>query len=220
YSSGIGGRTHWGGGFQAGMYYQDDEGFHLGFTFKSPQWMEKFSFNSEDELGRPKSLEAKIDLPMTLSLGAAWSGWDRWVIATDVRYFDYSNTDGFSGQGFGADGAVAGLGWQSIFAVAAGVQYEVHEDLLLRMGYTFNENPIPDSQAFFNIGAPLFYQHEFHVGGSYRLGKNIWLNVAYTYYFENEITGPIVTPGGPMPGSSVTNRETVHIADIGITVRY
>lgn len=220
YTSGIGARTTWGGGFQAGVYYEGDQGLHMGFTFKSPQWMETFSYNAEDENGLPRSVEAKLDLPMVLSLGTAWSGWDRWVIATDVRYFDYANTDGFSASGYTADGAVAGLGWQSIFSVAAGVQYEASKDLFLRMGYTFNENPIPDSQSFFNIGAPLYYQHEIHMGGSYRLTKRVWLNVAYTYYFENEISGPIVTPAGAVPGSNVTNRSTVHLADVGITVRY
>lgn len=220
YSSGIGTRTHWGGGFQSGVYYEGNQGLHLGFTFKSPQWMETFSYNSEDELGLPKTVEAKLDLPMVLSLGTAWSGRDRWVMAMDVRYFDYANTDGFDARGFKADGSVAGLGWRSIFSVATGVQYEASEDLFLRMGYTFNENPIPDSQAFFNIGAPLYYQHEVHLGGSYRFSKRVWLNVAYTYYFENEISGPIVTPAGPIPGSNVTNRERVHIVDVGLTVRY
>jgi long-chain fatty acid transport protein len=220
YSSGIGARTHWGGGFQTGVYYEGTQGLHLGFTFKSPQWMETFSYNSEDELGRPKSVESKLDLPMVLSLGTAWSGWDRFVVATDVRYYDYANTDGFASSGYRANGSVAGLGWQSIFSVATGVQFEASRDLFLRMGYTFNENPIPDSQAFFNIGAPLYYQHELHVGGSYRISKRVWLNLAYTYYFENEISGPIVTPAGAIPGSNVTNRSAVHIADVGFTVRY
>ncbi len=220
YASGIGTRTHWGGGFQSGIYYENEQGLHLGATFKSTQWMETFSYNSEDELGRPRTVESKLDLPMMVSLGTAWSGWDRLVFATDVRYFDYSNTDGFSSSGYGPDGAVTGLGWESVFSVATGVQYAATEDLFLRMGYTFNENPIPDSQAFFNIGSPLYYQHEIHVGGSYRLSKRSWITLAYTYYLENDISGPIVTPAGPMPGSNVTNQSSVHIADVGITVRY
>lgn len=220
YSTGIGARTHWGGGFQTGVYYENEQGMHLGFTFKSPQWMEAFSYNSTDELGLPKSVEAKLDLPMVLSLGTAWSGWDRFVFATDARYYDYANADGFGPSGYEADGAVAGLGWQSVFSVATGVQYEASEDLFLRMGYTFNENPVPDSQAFFNIGSALIYQHELSVGGSYRLSKRVWVNLAYTYYFENEISGPIVTPAGAIPGSNVTNRTSVHIADVGLTIRY
>ena len=220
YASGHGTRTHWGGGFQAGVYYEGPEGLHLGATLKTPQWMETFQYNTEDELGRPRSRSVDLDLPMVISFGTAWSGWERFVLAADVRYYDYANTDGFNSSGYRPDGTVSGLGWDSIFSVATGVQYAVHEDLFVRAGYTFNENPIPESLAFFNIGAPLYYQHEFHVGASYRLTKLLWLNVAYTYYMENEISGPVVTPAGAIPGSSVTNRETVHIADVGLTVRY
>ena len=142
------------------------------------------------------------------------------MISTDVRYYDYSNTDGFDASGYKLDGSVAGIGWDSIFAVATGIQYEVNSDLFLRAGYTFNENPIPDALAFFNIGSPLYYQHQMHVGFSYRLNKRVWFNAAYSYYFENEISGPIVLPTGPIAGSNVTNQKDVHIADIGITVRY
>lgn len=220
YSSGHGTRTHWGGGVQAGAYYENDQGLHLGLTLKSPQWMETFQYNSEDELGRPQSQSVDVDLPMVISFGTAWSAQERLVLAADVRYYDYANTDGFDSSGFLPDGTVSGLGWNSIFSVATGIQYQLHQDLFVRAGYTFNENPIPDSQAFFNIGSPLYYQHQVHFGGSYRLCKQVWLNVAYTYYFESEISGPVVSPAGAFPGSSVTSRETVHIADVGITVRY
>ncbi|MFY9254031.1 MAG: outer membrane protein transport protein [Fuerstiella sp.] len=220
YTSGRGTRTHWGGGVQGGVYYEGTDGLHLGLTVKSPQWMETFHYNTVDEIGRPQPKGVNLDLPMVISFGTAWSGWERFVFATDVRYYDYANADGFGQSGFRADGSVAGVGWESIFAVATGVQYEVNEDLYLRAGYTFNENPIPESQAFFNVGTPLYYQHEVHLGASYRLTKQLWLNFAYTYYMENELSGPIVTPAGAIPGSNVTSRETVHIADVGITVRY
>jgi len=220
YASGRGTRAHWGGGVQGGVYYEGDTGLHLGLTVKSPQWMETFHYNTVDELRRPQSQGVNLDLPMVISFGTAWSGFENFVFSTDIRYYDYANADGFGASGFRGDGSVSGLGWESIFAVATGVQYAVSEDLFLRAGYTFNENPIPQSQAFVNVGSPLYYQHEVHLGASYRLTKNLWLNLAYTYYLESDLSGPIVTPAGAIPGSNVTSSETVHIADIGITVRY
>ncbi|MEZ6063641.1 MAG: outer membrane protein transport protein [Planctomycetaceae bacterium] len=220
YPAGRGSRTHWGGGLQAGAYYADESGLHLGASVKSPQWMETFRYHSEDEIGLPTVGRIDMDLPMIVSLGAAWSGTDRFVVATDVRYFDYGNTDGFRLSGFNADGSVAGLGWKSVFSVATGVQYEASRNLLVRLGYTFNQNPIPDAVSFFSVAAPLYYQHQLHAGASWRLVGNVWLSAAYSYYLPSEITGPIVTPLGAFPGSNVTNRESVHIADFGITVRY
>lgn len=220
YAAGLGSRSQWGGGFHAGIYFEGESGLNLGFTFKSPQWMEAFSYNSSDELGRPRNVSAELDLPMVLSWGAAWTGWDQWLIATDIRYHDYSNTDGFNGSGYRPDLSVAGLGWNSVLTVATGIQYEASEDLKLRIGYTFNENPIPDQQTFFNVGTPLTYEHELHAGASVRINHHAWVHFAYTYYLESSISGQIITPAGAIPGSNVTSSMSAHIADVGLTIKY
>lgn len=220
YPSGRGVRTHWGGGVQLGAYYETEEGVHLGASWKSPHWMETFRFHTEDELGQPAVGRFDLDLPMIISLGAAYSGWQDWVLALDVRYLDYANTDGFRDSGFNPDLSVAGLGWESVMAVATGVQRRVNDDLYLRAGYTFTENPIPDNLAMFNIAAPLYYEHTLHVGTSWRICKQVWLNLAYSYFFENEVSGPIITPAGSIPGSNVTSQMSAHVIDLGVSVRY
>ncbi len=220
FPSAVGSRTQWGGGFHAGIYYEGEQGLNLGFSFKSTQWLEPFTFNSTDELGQPRRISSNLDLPMVLSWGIGWTGWDRWVIATDIRYHDYANTDGFRGAGFNPDLSVDGLGWESVVSVATGIQFEASEDLKLRIGYTYNENPIPDQQSFFNVGTPLTYEHEIHAGASVRVNDSAWIHFAYTYYFESSISGQIVSPLGAVPGSNVTNTTDAHIADVGLTIKY
>ncbi|MFN7131642.1 MAG: hypothetical protein ACK4N5_06140, partial [Myxococcales bacterium] len=39
-------RTNWGGGFQVGAYYITDADWHLGASYKSPQWIEPARINS------------------------------------------------------------------------------------------------------------------------------------------------------------------------------
>ncbi len=220
YPSGRGTRTHWGGGVQLGVYYETEDGLHMGATWKSPQWMETFRFQTENEIGLPAVGRFDLDLPMIVSLGAAYSGWDNLVVSADFRYLDYANTDGFDRAGFNPDGSITGVGWDSVFSLATGVQYEANENLYLRAGYTFNENPIPESLTSLNVLAPLHFQHQFHAGTSYRMFKQVWLNLAYSFYPESEISGPILTPLGAIPGSRVTSRLSVHILDVGLTVRY
>jgi long-chain fatty acid transport protein len=220
YPSGRGTRMHWGGGAQAGVFYIVNEDWRIGGAIKTPNWMEPLQFNTEDELGNPQQAEFKMDLPMIVSGGVSYAGIDDVVLALDVRYLDYENTDGFGDSGFNADGSLRGLGWNSVFALATGIQYRLMDPLFVRLGYTFNENPTPESQTAVNIAAPLHYQHEFHTGGSYQLTRNAWLHAAYTYYLEHEITGPIFTPMGVIPDSSVTSRESVHVASVGVSVDY
>ena len=220
YPSGRGTRFHFGGGAQLGVYYKTYSCWNFGASIKSPQWMEDIHYKTEDELGRPRGGSLKLDLPMIVSVGTSYTGFENILVAVDVNYYDYKNTDGFKGQGFNPDGSVAGLGWESIFSVATGVQYQVNEGLSLRLGYTFNENPTPSSETLIAAATPLFYQHQLHVGASKRLGCNLWVHLAYTHILEAEITGPIVSPAGIVPGSSVTNKESVHLLSLGATVHY
>jgi long-chain fatty acid transport protein len=197
-----------------------DNGFHFGANIKTPQWMEEFRFFSEDELGRPRTEKVDFDLPMIFTLGTAYSGIEGVVLAVDLRYIDFKNTDGLGGEGFNADGSIKGLGWSSVFVVATGLQLKMTERLYLRGGYTYNQTPIHSADTTVAVGAPLYYQHEASIGGSWAICDNVWLNLAYTYFFEASQTGPIVTPFGNVPGSSVTLHETVHVASLGVSVRY
>ena len=124
---------HWGAGFHVGAYYTW-ESWGFGASFKSPQWFETFRYQATDELGHPRNLKLRFDYPMIVSLGAAYSGFDRFLFALDVRYVDYRNTKGFGPAGFDATGAVTGVGWDSVVLVAAGVQYRLSEAVSLRMG--------------------------------------------------------------------------------------
>ena len=210
------GRIFWGIGFQAGVYYVTDSCWTLGASFKSPQWFEEFQFNWTGGTAR-----LKADFPMILSVGAAYHGIERLVWAVDVRYVDYDNTDGFGdATGFAPDGRVTGLGWQSVFAVATGVQYELTDRLTLRLGYSYNENPIRDSDTFFNVASPAIYEHVISVGTSLWLSDRTTLSLAYLHAFENSISGPFQSPAGPVAGTSVMSEVSVNALVCGLEVRF
>lgn len=221
YSDGVGTRYIWGGGVQAGLYYVTESRWHFGAAVASPQWMEPFRYHSTGVLGDPRLVEFHMDYPLVASLGAAYSGFDRWVIGCDVRYFDYANTAGFGGGGFGADGSLAGLDWNNVIAVAVGVQRQVGERLFLRGGYCFNENPIGSGASSFNVASPLVIQHTVHVGLSWGFADNWLFSVAYAHAFENSVTGPITHPIlGVLPDSSVTSTASAHALSIGVSKRF
>jgi long-chain fatty acid transport protein len=220
YPAGEGTRYHWGAGFQIGLFYQGDNCWNFGASLKSRQWMEDIRFHSQNELGAPRRIALDIDYPLIVSLGTAYYGWERFVFACDVRYFDYANTPGFEDSGFGPDGAARGLGWRSIWSVAAGAQYELTDRLPLRIGYSFGQNPIPEENAFFNIASALITEHIVYCGASYRMAENWKLDLAYFHAFENSLTGPYQSPFGAIPGTSVTSTVSADGILAGASVRY
>jgi long-chain fatty acid transport protein len=200
---GSGNRVHWGGGFQLGAYYIASECLRFGFTFKSPQWFEEFRFFAPQGV-----LTLDLDYPMILSLGAAFSGGEKVTIATDFRYFDWQNTDGFRE-----------FGWSNVFAFAIGAQYRATERIYLRAGYNVNGNPIKNDDVFTNVITPLIQDQNVAVGGSLRISRCVDLNAAYVYLVDNSVTGPL-PPSVFGPGSTLENTISAHSALFGLTVRY
>ena len=159
---------------------------------------------------------------MILSLGTAYTGITNWLFACDLRYFDYRNTAGLGdAAAFDATGKVIGLGWRSVVSAHLGVQYRASDRLFLRMGYQYNDNPIPSADTFFNVASPLIIQHVISTGLTYYLTDSLSMSLAYLHGFENRSSGAIHTPGvGPIPGTSVTSAVSADSLSLGFTQQF
>ncbi len=222
YPAGRSTRYHWGAGFQLGAFYKPNDAWQFGASLKSPTWMEDFEFYGTDAAGNPRDLNTDIDLPLILSLGTACTAFERWLFAWDVRYFDYGNTNGLGDPAeFGDAGQVLGLGWSSIVATAVGVQYEWNDFFDLRAGYTYNQSPISNAEAFFNTASPLSYQHMLSCGLSADISDSTQCHFAYSFLFENSRSGPIYAPGiGAVPGTNIENELYSQFFSFGVTLRH
>lgn len=220
YPAGTHTQQTWGAGFQAGVYYKTDTGWHLGASVKSPQWFDTFHFNATDSLGQPQTLKANFNYPLMVTMGAGYTGFERWTLVSDFHFIDYANTNGFSQTGFDSTGAVKGLGWNSVFAVALGAQYQWTDCLSLRAGYTYNTNPIDNSNTMFNAASPMILQNTLYVGGSCKLSCNLLVSVAYAHALENSIQGPMVSPFGPISGTLVRSSVSADTVMFGATVKF
>lgn len=214
-------RTHWGGGFHAGIYYETDSQWRFGASYKSPQWIEDFTFHTP-----AGTSSLKADFPAIASLGVAYYGMPRTIWAFDFRYVDYDNTDLF-GQPTGYDALAptaswTGLGWRSVFSVSTGVQYELNDYLTVRAGYFYTQNPIRPADTFFNVASSAVYQHIISMGATLHLTDRVGLSLAYLHAFENTSEGPWVLPAGiPSPDpTSVSTRQSVDALVAGLRVRF
>lgn len=214
-----------GGGVQAGVYFAGPNGWQLGASVKSPQWLESFHFHSMNAQGQPLDVSFRLTYPLIVSAGAAYAGFPRWLFAADVRYIDYANADGFRQSGFGPNGAVQGLGWRSIFGLCAGMQYQCTDCLFLRLGYSYNQSPVsqplaPDSPlATITIAAPSIIEHAIYVGATWHASESLLLSIAYAHGFENSLSGIYRGPTVIVPGSNVRSSASADALLIGATVR-
>ncbi len=214
------GSFQWGAGFQVGAFYKTDYCWQFGAALRSPQWFSDFEYNSRDQIGNPRTIDYGLDAPLTVSLGTAYTGFDRLLIAVDGKFLNYSDTRGYETAGFSPTGAVNGLGWDDVFAVSTGVQYQATDFAALRLGYSFNTNPINDADSFYNVCSPLSLQHGAYAGTTWSITENFKVSLTYSHFFENTISGPIQTAGGPIPGTNVTSSTSADSILVGATVLF
>ena len=206
----------WGGGFQIGMFYDFQNHFKAGFMFKSPIWAENLYFTGTNSAGEPQSNTFDLNLPMTLSAGISYDGFRNTVIGMDVRYFDYANTAGFDKGVNPVTGRVDGLDWESVFSISVGLERKINSRLKGRLGYCWNENPIPSRSALSSIAAPMISQHVLSFGFSFAIAKDLELSASYGHVFEAKNSGPIAT----ISGSSVTNILSADTLTAGLTKKW
>lgn len=177
-------RPFWGGGFRAGTTYRVADRLVAGFSYTSPQWFETWRFNARDSLGNAITFSTPFTLPQVFSLGLAWDGIERLLLAGDLRWFDYRTT-----QLMGKPVREGGAGWDNIWAVALGGRYQVSDRLTVQLGYLYNQNPVPSDLALFNTQLPALTTHTLSAGTCWRLNDSLSLSLAYVHGFENAITG-------------------------------
>jgi long-chain fatty acid transport protein len=220
YGPATAGRYRWGAGFQVGAYYDPGGDWQFGASVKSPQWFDTYSYNSISFNGHATRPTFDLNFPLVASVGTAYTGIDRLLVALDLRFFDYRNTDGFNHVGFNRNGSVAGVGWQNVFSVAAGVQYQLTDALALRAGYTFALDGASDAVTSFNLFSPTIIQNTLACGLTYNVSNSFKVSLAYAHFFENSIEGPIVTPRGAIAHTAVQTSATADEVLFGVTVSF
>jgi long-chain fatty acid transport protein len=211
FPAGTNGRPYWGAGFQVGLFYELNDNWNLGFSYKSPIWQEKWDFNAATPNLVPRRIGIQASLPEIISWGIAYKGFANTLLALDLRYFDYADT-----ELFGQKVVDGGLGWRSVFAVALGGQYQATDRLTVRAGYLYNTNPIRGVTTLFNVQAPGIIQNTFTVGASYQLTDNVTASLAWMHGFRNDIQGPILQ----LPGSSVRLDAQLDTLWMGVNIKF
>ncbi|MFZ4698839.1 MAG: OmpP1/FadL family transporter [Candidatus Methylumidiphilus sp.] len=217
YPSGSHAATAWGQGFTAGVTYQALSNLAVGVSFKSPQWFNDFSWNSQYPNGLPTNFSFRLDYPMIVGAGLSYKPIDALTLAADLKWINYKDTAGFQASNFAPTPIgpyVQGFGWQDIWTLALGGQYKVTPRFTVRGGYNYSDNPIPSNQQFFNVFAPAIVQHHITAGLGFDVTPDFAINAAYYHAFQNTVSGPFISNGAPgyplinqpIPGTKVTNQ--------------
>jgi long-subunit fatty acid transport protein len=166
--------------------------------------------------------KATLDLPQDFGAGVAFRPHERWTVAADFAWYNWGVMDSvvisFEDTALAARLGTPTLpfGWKNTVRFSTGASYRFRESWMFRLGYFFDQSPIPDST--FN---PLFPdvgdKHAFNLGASWLLGD--W---ELNYNFEvvaaqkrdfSEVKGLFIN----LPG---TYKDTRFTSTVSVTYRF
>jgi len=206
-------------GFGLKLGIQDDiaPGVTVGLSYQTEMDMDKF-----DKYKGLFAEDGGFDIPATVTLGINWKTSESTNLTFDVQQIYYSDvkaianpisrlTDGSCVAGAPATGAGclggsngAGFGWDDMTIYKLGYQWKQDEKMTYRAGISVGDQPIPNSEAVFNILAPAVIETHLTFGFTMKTGKDSEFNFAGMYAPETSITGP----NAFNPGQNITLEMT------------
>jgi long-subunit fatty acid transport protein len=152
-------------------------------------------------------LSFELELPWILSLGGAYHGVEDTLVAFDIRYLDYN-----SAKLFGETPLEGGLGWQSIWGFAIGIDRKINEMVSAQGGFAMNGNPIPDAATIFNIQLPALNQFAISGGVTVALTERVDIVGSIVYGLRHTNEGTILE----IPGTSIELRQDLYTFSLGL----
>ncbi len=202
-------------GVRVGYLWNITPEFSVGAAYSSPVFMQRF-----DKYKGLFAEDGSFDTPQSFSAGLGWQVSPALHAGIDYKWIDYAgvasvgNSSSSIGQIKLGQASGPGFGWRSISAIKLGSDWKVNDELTLRGGYSYNENPISSSDVTFNILAPGVIQHHLTAGASYAFGRQE-LSAAYMHGFHNSASGEsrLAPPG-------TTETISMHQNSFGLQYSY
>ena len=190
-SSGFGARF----GYQGHITPQ----FYVGASYQTKMYMSNF-----DQYKGLFANQGGFDIPANWTVGFAYLPTQALTFSFDVQYIYYNGIKSVGNPllpnlqtaQLGNDNG-AGFGWKDIFVFKFGTMWKTSDNLTLMAGYSYGQEPIPDSEVLFNILAPATIQHHITAGFSTKLNETNEVSVALMYAPATSVTGanPLEAPG-------------------------
>jgi len=185
-------------GGRIGYLGQLNEMFSIGLAYQSKIYMDEF-----DDYAGLFAEQGDFDIPANWTVGIAVKPIPEVSIAFDVQQIYYSDVDSIANpllpnlitDGLGTDKG-AGFAWEDMTVFKIGLQWARTEQWTYRFGYSYGEQPIPESDVLFNILAPGVIEQHATFGLTYTFANQGELDFSLMYAFSNDVRGtnPLANP--------------------------
>lgn len=200
-----------GGGVRIGYLGELSSVVSVGASYQSKVYMSKFT-----EYEGLYAEQGRFDIPATWVIGTAIKPNEALAILFDVQWISYSTVNAIANpllpnlmqSPLGSDDG-SGFGWEDTTVYKFGAHFTSHPGLTWMGGYSYQSQPVPESEMLFNIVAPGIVEQHLTFGFSKSVGEGRAFNFALMRAFRKEIEGPntMEAPGFQTIGLTMSQWE-------------
>ncbi|MBI4825487.1 MAG: outer membrane protein transport protein [Nitrospirae bacterium] len=179
-------------GARVGYMGELTPGFHVGASYQTKILMDNF-----DNYAGLFAQQGDFDIPSTWNIGVAYDILPELTAALDLQAIYYSDINSVGNSFLPnlqtdmlGDDHGAGFGWEDMYVIKAGVQWQSNKDWTWRAGYSYAEQPIPSSEMMFNIVSPGVIEQHVTAGFTKKFADNQELDISIMRALSNDVSGP------------------------------
>ncbi len=229
--------SSYGYGATFGVKFRPVKSVALGLAYETKSIFQEFKFDVPAHGGVNPATFAPVpfpggtdrlqfDQPSVTTLGAAWSPIEALLLAADLEWIRWSQTNGKNQPTFNNDTMATGampwnMNWEDQMVLKVGAQFQAPRGVKVRVGYNYGKMPLDPDRAFENIAFPAVAEHHFTAGLGWDVGA--WgVNVGGTYAPRATLKGS----NGAYPamgGQAIASYETrmsQYAVDLGVSYRF
>ena len=210
----------------------------IGVAWESRSYFRDFSFDIPAHTGvdpatfQPVTFPAgqdklAFDQPMVATVGAAVTPIDELLVAADVQWINWADTNGANKPPYSSNAQATGampwnLDWRNQWVFKLGLQVTPMERLRLRAGYNYGMMPLRSGRAFENIAFPAVAEHHLTAGAGYDFTDKLTVNAGGMYAPKATLNGANATypSQGGQAIQSYTTAMSQYALDLGVGYRF
>jgi long-chain fatty acid transport protein len=144
--------------------------------------------------GAATNYDLNVDLkfPQSIGFGVSYAACSNFKLALDAEWINWANafdnmtiklsngTNSNINKMLGNNGTFSldfPMNWKNAGLIKLGGEYNVNEDLTLRLGYAYSGNPVPESTIFPVF--PAIVENHLMLGGSYKISSPLTVHAAF-----------------------------------------
>lgn len=200
-----------GWGYNLGLLYKPSDKHSIGLSYRSEVELTYRGFASLDNLNAlytivfggssyNTDIKSELAIPQTLAVGYAYRPNNKWTLETDVEWadwscieqdkVDYQSETNATRLTVLNSGNPASKDWNDTLSYGFGAEYRATDRLALRIGYLFEDNPIPSAN--FDTALPDSDRHGITLGLGYTF-KAVKIDVSYMalFFVDRDVTNDV-----------------------------